>query len=152
MSNTIIIQKYNAMKDKLDNTLEANGLIGTFVTDENPIMLTVKPNTVDAGQTSMFPEGEENKSSLDAKLSFIFQDGDVIITTDEKLVISESLMNKLKNIAKKMHYLYLQAAFESFINGESSEDFTEQFEDEKDTAGPDEFEDEDEEQEEPEEQ
>ena len=148
MSNTIIIQKYNAMKDKLDNTLEANGLIGTFVTDENPIMLTVKPNTVDAGQTSMFPEGEENKSSLDAKLSFIFQDGDVIITTDEKLVISESLMNKLKNIAKKMHYLYLQAAFESFINGESSEDFTEQFEEGKDTAEPDEFEDEDEEQEE----
>lgn len=139
MSNTVIIQKYNAMKDKLENTLEENGLIGTFVTDETPIMLTITPNNVESGQMSMIPDDNENKSSLDAKLSFIFQDGDVIITTDEKLVISESLMNKLKNIAKKMHYLYLQAAFESFINGESSEDFTEQFDGEKDLAEPDEI-------------
>lgn len=152
MSNTIIIQQFNTYKNKLENTLEANGLIGTFVTDETPIMLTVTPNTVEAGQTSMFPDNDEDKSSLDAKLSLIFKDGAMFIKTDEKLVISENLMNKLKNLAKHMHYLYLQAAFESFINGESSEDFTEQFEEEKDTAEPDDFEDEyDEEQEEQEE-
>lgn len=147
MSNTIIIQKFNAMKDKLDNTLEANGLTGKFVTDENPIMLTVSPSIVESGQVGMFPDNDDDKSSLDAKLSFIFKDGDVIITTDEKLVIAESLMNKLKNIAKKMHYLYLQAAFESFINGEDSEAFAEHFTEIDDAAGSDEEGEDDEQQE-----
>ena len=103
MSSMIILQKYNAMREKLDNTLEANGLIGTFVTGASPIMLTVTPNVVDVGQVSLLPEVDDDKSSLDAKLSFVFKEGDVTITTDEKLVIAESLMNKIKNIAKKMH-------------------------------------------------
>ena len=59
-------------------------------------------------QTSFIEDNDGEKSSGDAKIKFIFRDGSIVINTTGKLFVSEALLNKLKNIAKKLHYLYLQ--------------------------------------------
>lgn len=54
-------------------------------------------------------EDDGGVSARDARLQIIFHDGDIIIRTDERLIITDALLTKIKGQAKKLHYLYLQA-------------------------------------------
>lgn len=130
--------KYEAMIGKLESLLEKHELIYDWHTDSDNVTLTVKQSAVDGEQTSFIEDKEDEKSSGDASVSFIFKDGEVIIKTVGKLFISESLMNKLKNIAKKLHYLYLQTFRAELIKNGcdvphlDDEDIEEDFEEEED--------------------
>lgn len=109
--------KYENMVEKLESLLEKHELVYYWDTSIKDITLTVRPAQVESEQTSFIEDSEDGKSSSDAAISFIFKDGAVIINTVGKLFISESLINKLKNIAKKMHYLYLQTLWEERADG-----------------------------------
>lgn len=128
--------KYEAMISKLESLLEKHELVYYWHTDINNVTLTVKPTAVDGEQTSFIEDIEDEKSSGDASVSFVFKDGEVIINTVGKLFISESLMIKLKNIAKKLHYLYLQTFREEINKGScdtpclADENFDEDFDEE----------------------
>lgn len=61
-------------------------------------------------QVSMGDNFEDIKSQ--GKVQFIFGK-DLIIKTDDDFEIPEDVLNKLKNQIKKLHYLFLQAYFES---------------------------------------
>lgn len=102
--------KYNALIEKLENLMEKHDLVYELCT-EKEISMTVKPKSLDAEQTS-FIEDNEEKSSGDAAIKFIFRDGAITISTTGKLFITESLINKLKTMAKKLHYLFLQTYWE----------------------------------------
>lgn len=97
--------------EKLDELLAANNLVQVFGEDEYPIVLTVSQDRDPAAQMELFSQDGPGISSRDARLSFIFQDGDIVVRTDSRLVISDALMSKIKKYAKKMHYLYLQAYY-----------------------------------------
>lgn len=104
---TKIQEKYENAKNKLESLCDEHELINAWETEGKNIQLIVKPSPVQAEQMS-FIQDDEEKSSSDAAVKFIFEDGVLTISTIGKLFITESLMNKLKNHAKKLHYLYLQ--------------------------------------------
>lgn len=105
MANTQIEKRFLKEEEKLMNALEDTDLIWELDTKE-PITLTIKPDITAAEQTSILPEDKDKTSSM-AKLQLIFEDGYLIIKTDKKLIIEDSLLSKIKNIAKKLHYYYL---------------------------------------------
>lgn len=109
--------KYEAQLAKLDNLAEKHNLICTWDTEAKHITLTARPQALETEQTSFIEEAEDEKSSGDAALSIIFKDGEIKVSAVGKLFISEALINKLKNIAKKLHYLYLQMLHEEMIRG-----------------------------------
>ena len=113
----MVKSKYDNMIEKLESLLEKHELIYSWNTDTKDVTLTVRPAKVDGEQTSFIADSEDGKSSSDAAISFIFNDGAMMINTTGKLFISEALIGKLKNIAKKMHYLYLQVMREEMISG-----------------------------------
>ena len=116
--------KYSAMQEKLDNLAEKHELVYVWDTVSPHITLTVKPKALETEQTSFIAEDEDDKSSSDAAISFIFKNGEIIINTVGKLFITEALIGKFKNIAKKMHYLYLQLLREEsfYLDGKQDED------------------------------
>lgn len=124
--------KYSAMQEKLDNLAEKHELIYIWDTVSPHITLTVKPKALETEQTSFIADDEDDKSSSDAAISFIFKNGEIIINTVGKLFITEALIGKFKNIAKKMHYLYLQLLHEETFDAdvEQEDDAEEVTEDE----------------------
>lgn len=106
---------------KLTELLAENDLGYTFSRGEYPVILSVSPNVDPSDQVELFPNDNQYSPAKDAKLDFIFQDGDVIIRTDSRLVLPEALMNKIKLSAKKLYSLYLQAFYRDQITATSQE-------------------------------
>ena len=102
---------FNIIDGKLVELLEDHQLIRKFNTDSYPITLTITPNTSPEAQMTMYSMAEDGASSRDAKLVFSFPVGEIGIRIVGRLIMSDALMNKIKGLAKKMHYLYLQAQF-----------------------------------------
>lgn len=101
-----IYEKYRTMCEKLATLMDEHNLIYVFKTEAEPITLEVKRNESEkVEQLSLVAQGR--KSSSDAKISFIFDGGEIIVNTEGELFMTEALINKIKNIAKKLHYLYL---------------------------------------------
>ena len=109
------IKLYQDIENKLDTLLAENGLVGTFRTDKYPIVLCVGMDQSLDAQMELYETTDHDASAQDAKLKFIFRDGEILVRTDSRLVISEALMNKIKGHAKKKHYLYLQAFFHRVV-------------------------------------
>ena len=101
-------QELMTIEGKLAELLAAHNLVYTFSRDDYPISIAVEPNLDPSAQMEMFANDDAGVSSRDAKLRFIFQDGAIIVRTDGSLIISDALLSKIKGLAKKMHYLYLQ--------------------------------------------
>lgn len=106
------IDKYGALKEKLSGICDENNLKFTIHNQGYPFKMVIKPlSGLDAQQTMM--EGMDDRTdtgyiSQDAALVFAFRDGDLTYKISETWTISESLFNKLKNIFKKMHGLWMQ--------------------------------------------
>lgn len=108
------LMQFSAVESKLNKLLAENNLVHSFKCSGYPIVLIVSQDTDPAAQMELFSQ-DEGTSSRDSRLAFIFQNGDIIVRTDSRLVISDSLMSKIKGYAKKMHYLFLQAFFRKFV-------------------------------------
>lgn len=106
-----IQRQYAAINEKLEKLLADNGLVGTFNTSFYPISLTVCIDMSIESQMALYGVDEIGASASDAKLKFIFEDGDVLVRTHSRLVIPDDVMTKIKGFAKKLHYLYLQDFF-----------------------------------------
>lgn len=106
------IDKYGALKEKLSGICDENNLKFTVHNQGYPFKMVIKPlSGLDAQQTMM--EGMDDRTdtgyiSQDAALVFAFRDGDLTYKISETWTISEALFNKLKNIFKKMHGLWMQ--------------------------------------------
>jgi hypothetical protein len=109
------IDKYGVLKEKLQGICDENSLTYSIQNQKYPFLMIIKPlGGVDAQQTML--EGMEEATgtgyiSPDASLVFAYRDGDLSYKISETWTISENLFNKLKNLFKKMHSLWMQYFF-----------------------------------------
>lgn len=109
------IDKYGVLKEKLQGICDENGLNWSIQNRKYPFLMIIKPlGGVDAQQTML--EGMDDPSgtgyiSPDASLVFAYRDGDLSYKISETWTISENLFNKLKNLFKKMHFMWMQQFF-----------------------------------------
>ena len=109
------IDKYGVLKEKLQGICDENSLTYTIQNQKYPFLMVIKPlGGVDAQQTML--EGMDDAAgagyiSPDASLVFAYRDGDLNYKISETWTISENLFNKLKNLFKKMHFLWMQHFF-----------------------------------------
>ena len=101
--------KFGVYKKKLQGICDENNLVYKFHTDSYPIMLTVQTTGDIDGQMSMLEQAEEDGyRSPDARLKFAYKDGELVYRISETFTINDALFNKLKNLFKNMHTLWLQ--------------------------------------------
>lgn len=109
------IDKYGVLKEKLQGICDENSLTYTIQNQKYPFLMIIKPlGGVDAQQTML--EGMEDAAgsgyiSPDASLVFAYRDGDLSYKISETWTISENLFNKLKNLFKKMHFMWMMHFF-----------------------------------------
>lgn len=97
----------SAVFSKLATLLKEFGYKVDFEGSCYPVTFTVYPDLEAQGQTTMF-DGEDEETLRDARLRLIFQDAGVLVETASTLRMPEELLNKIKNLCKKAHYLFLQ--------------------------------------------
>ena len=96
---------------KLTKLLSDYGYNVEFYGVGYPVTFTVTPDMEAQGQSTMFDDEEDEAAAYGAQLRLIFQDSGVIVETAQRLKMPEELLNKVKSLAKKAHYLFLQAFF-----------------------------------------
>lgn len=91
------------LHDKLEDLCEENGL-RYYMEEGYPIVFTFAPFAY--GQTSMFGDDESDHC---ANMQLIFGAIDNLqYKIEGDFYISDELYNKIKNMAKKIHYAFLQ--------------------------------------------
>ena len=109
------------LNDKLAMDLEEHNLLHVFSTEKYPLTLTVRQNQAPDAQMEIYSTTDGMVSSQDAVLRLIFKLDTLEIQTDNRLVISDDLMSKIKNTGKKLRDAYCQAYFAERRNPESVE-------------------------------
>ncbi len=101
--------KLDTLCQKLENTCEENHLSYKLVT-RDPIGIVIRPDMTMEGQISMLdsPTGYNGK---DSSLTIFFADAGVEYKFTGGFAISKQLLNKLLNMAQKIHYMYLWVFF-----------------------------------------
>ena len=110
--------KFAAQRTKLKNICEANNLSYVFIKNSYPIKLIIRPIKGVGEQMSMLETASEDSYiSPDAYLLFTMKDGVLVYRMSKTFTISDTLFNKIKNIFKNMHYLWLQFFFRDLVEG-----------------------------------
>ena len=107
---------FRALEDKLENLLDANKMIHNIKHDRYPITLTIKQNKAVDAQMELYSEDEGNISSPESVLRFTFTLDGLEIQTDDRFVITDELLSKIKGQAKKLHAEYVHAYFAATAN------------------------------------
>lgn len=101
--------KVDAFKKKLEGICDENNLVFRFRYDTYPITLTISPvSGMDAQITMLEMADVQPYNSPDAKLVFSVEDGALTYKMSERFTIGDVLFNKIKNLFKNIHYMYLQ--------------------------------------------
>jgi len=110
------VVNFDAYKKKLQGICDENNLTFRFRNDKYPITLTIRPLAGVDEQMTMLERVEENGyTSPDASIVFYFRDGEIAYKTSQTIMIKETLFNKIKNLAKNLHYCWLQYFFRTII-------------------------------------
>lgn len=102
---------FDAEKNKLDLLLAENNLVCEFRARTYPITLTISPDASPEGQMELFAVSEDGATSPDARLILTFPIGEIGMKITGRLVLTDSLLNKIKSSAKKLHKAYVEAFF-----------------------------------------
>ena len=123
----------SAIDAKLADLLVEHNLVHEFKTNKHPIVLEVSPDASPEAQMEMYATADGSVSSYDARLRFIFAlDGSIEIQTDNRIVVSDALLNKIKNLGKKYLAAYTYAFFadrrndEELFGGDDEDDESEE--------------------------
>lgn len=103
------IDKYNVLKEKLQGICDENNLTYSIQNMSYPFRMIIKPlGGVDAQQTMLegMDTGDTGYISPDATLIFATLDGDLSYKISESWTISAKLFDKLKNLFKKMDFMW----------------------------------------------
>lgn len=112
--------RFAVYREKLKGICEANNLSYVFIKNAYPIKLVIRPLGGVGEQMSMLEEAtEDNYISPGASILFTVKDGNLTYRMSKTFTISDTLFNKIKNIFKNMHYLWLQFFFRDLVEGES---------------------------------
>ena len=113
-------KEFEAVATKLNELLAENMLTYKFSTAAFPITLTIMPDASMDAQMSMYEQSDDGVSSNDAKLVYSFKVNEIAVRVYGRLIITEALMNKIKGLAKKMHYVWLQCYFAESISTDTT--------------------------------
>lgn len=106
-------EKFNAQKEKLDNLMDEHHLLAKFNTTSYPISLYVTQNQAPGAQMALYEQAEDGVSSRDSQLVLTFPVGEIGVRIHGRLIMPDTLLNKIKNCGKKMRDLWQQAEFAS---------------------------------------
>lgn len=99
-----------ALEHKLQGVCDDNGLIYQFLKKQYPVMLRILPDaTLDMQMSLLEQDTRPNPSG--SSISYIFRGEGLLIRSTGGFELPEPIMNKLKNLAKKLHYAWLQVFF-----------------------------------------
>lgn len=101
---------FNVLDAKLTKLLTGNLLVHRFYNDRYPLVLTVRPDRDPEAQMTMMA-ADDGASSPDASLVFLIAADGVRMKINGRLLIEEDLMNKIKNLVKKLVAAYLFGQF-----------------------------------------
>lgn len=99
------------LQDKLEDFLDERHLVGYMQTERYPITYTIKSSRSLDAQLSMLEEAEGGIFGRDARIVFIFEDGEITFKTIGRASIPDADLNKIKNLVKKIHYAFLQVYY-----------------------------------------
>ena len=109
------INKYIALKEKLQGVCDENNLVFSIRNNSYPFRLIIRPASGMDTQLDMLEALEDGSDtgyiSPDASLVFAYRDGEITYKISETWTISESLFNKLKNLCKKMSAFWMAYFF-----------------------------------------
>ena len=110
--------RFAVYREKLKGICEANNLSYVFIKNAYPIKLVIRPLGGVGEQMSMLEEAsEDNYISPGASILFTVKNGNLTYRMSKTFTISDTLFNKIKNIFKNMHYLWLQFFFRDLVEG-----------------------------------
>lgn len=104
------------LEDKLAELLAEKSLLHTTNTSSYPITLTVTQNQAPDAQMAIWTNADGSTSAQDSVLRFIFHLDGLEIQTNSRLVMSDTLMSKIKGLAKKIHAAYVHAYFAATVD------------------------------------
>lgn len=108
--------RFVVQREKLNGICEKNGLSYVFIKNTYPIKLYIRPLGGMGEQLSMLEESSEDTYiSPNASIMFTVKDGKLTYRMSDTFTISDALFNKIKNIFKSMHYLWLQYFFRELV-------------------------------------
>ena len=111
--------KFGIYAKKLQGICDKHNLVYSFKKEAYPIMLIIQTAGGAGKQMSMLEEAEEDGyRSPDAQLRFSYKDGDLVYRISETFTINDALFNKLKNLFKNMHSLWLQYFHREILENE----------------------------------
>lgn len=119
-----------SIENKIGEALSDEGLVYTLHTKAYPATLVISQSQSPAAQMDFLANANEGGvSSKDSALRFIFELDGIKIHTDNRLIITDAFMTKLKGLAKKWHTAYTHAFFADKIGQQSNSDDTEHTQD-----------------------
>lgn len=103
--------KYDYEKElgKMEKLCAENKLEVEVTKAKFPVVFTVKPSQESKNQM-MMNVGGDRESFVNGEIRLIFAD-ELTMQVINDYTIEDSLLNRLKNMAKKLHYIYLQIYF-----------------------------------------
>ena len=104
-------KQLNSQLAKLGDVCAENGFRFRFAKDSYPIKIIISPDGSMDGQLSML-ENPVRHNGAGSALEIVFADGDVYLNPKGGgLTMTKTLQNKLRGIAEKIYFLYLQCFF-----------------------------------------
>lgn len=101
--------------DKLASILADKSLLHVLETNRYPITLTIRQNQAPDAQMALYDTSDSTVSSQDSVIQFIFNLDGLKVQTDSRVIIEDAFLSKIKGLAKKIHYAYLQAYFANTV-------------------------------------
>lgn len=126
--------KAKSIENKIGEALADEDLVYTLHTKTYPATLIISQSQSPAAQMGFLADAEDGGvSSKDSALRFIFEMDGIKIHTDNRLIITDAFMTKLKGLAKKWHIAFTHAYFADHITQQAVADDTEPAQDDTET-------------------
>lgn len=99
------------LEEKIHATCRENDLEFEFESSKFPIVAIIRPD-IETRDQMRFDLGDEDEGTnyINGEIRLIFSD-ELTMKIINDFRIEDSLLNKIKNQAKKLHYTYLQMYF-----------------------------------------
>jgi hypothetical protein len=95
--------------DKICNLCRENKLEFSFECVKFPVVARLKPDLKQTNQLT-FDEEKEKTNFVNGEIKFTFGD-ELTMTVLNDFKIEDDVLNKIKSMTKKLHYIYLQTYF-----------------------------------------
>lgn len=99
-----------AAKKKIEDALADKQLV-LSIRETYPITLIISQSQAMENQMSLLSAADEDASSVDASIRFIFDMDGMKLRTHERIVITDAFLAKLIGLAKKWHTAFCHAFF-----------------------------------------